>query len=81
MNQAKPVAVVTGVGPGTGVAIARRFARGGYAVAMLARNHERLACWSERSRARVPIPATSPMKHSSTPPLRRYALISERRKC
>jgi NAD(P)-dependent dehydrogenase (short-subunit alcohol dehydrogenase family) len=37
-----PVAVVTGVGPGTGAAIARRFARGGYAVAMLARNRERL---------------------------------------
>jgi len=43
MNQASPVAVVTGVGPGTGAAIVRRFARGGYAVAMLARNHERLA--------------------------------------
>lgn len=42
MNTASPVAVVTGVGPGTGAAIARRFARGGYAVAMLARNHERL---------------------------------------
>ena len=39
----KPVAVVTGVGPGTGAAIARRFSRGGYAVAMLARNRERLA--------------------------------------
>jgi len=42
MNQASPVAVVTGVGPGTGAAIARRFAHGGYAVAMLARNSERL---------------------------------------
>ena len=42
MNNTIPVAVVTGVGPGTGAAIARRFARGGYAVAMLARNHERL---------------------------------------
>jgi NAD(P)-dependent dehydrogenase (short-subunit alcohol dehydrogenase family) len=38
-----PVAVVTGVGPGTGTAIVRRFAQGGYAVAMLARNRERLA--------------------------------------
>jgi len=38
-----PVAVVTGVGPRTGAAIARRFSRGGYAVAMLARNRERLA--------------------------------------
>jgi NAD(P)-dependent dehydrogenase (short-subunit alcohol dehydrogenase family) len=34
---------VTGVGPGTGAAIARRFATGGYDVAMLARNGERLA--------------------------------------
>ena len=38
---AKPVCLVTGVGPGTGAAIARRFA-GDYAVAMLARNVERL---------------------------------------
>src|SRR5712692_5076577 len=38
-----PVVVVTGVGPGTGAAIARRFSRGGYAVAMLARTRERLA--------------------------------------
>jgi NAD(P)-dependent dehydrogenase (short-subunit alcohol dehydrogenase family) len=42
MGKESPIAVVTGVGPGTGAAIARRFARGGYAVAMLARNHERL---------------------------------------
>src|SRR5260221_3769249 len=42
MNNASPVAVVTGVGPGTGAAIARRFARGGYAVAMLARDRNRL---------------------------------------
>jgi NAD(P)-dependent dehydrogenase (short-subunit alcohol dehydrogenase family) len=39
---ANPVALVTGVGPGTGAAIARRFARGGYAVAMIARNRDRL---------------------------------------
>jgi len=38
-----PVAVVTGVGPGTGAAIARRFAQGGYSVAMLARNRDRIA--------------------------------------
>ena len=43
MTQELPVALVSGVGPGTGAAIARRFARGGYAVAMLARNQERLA--------------------------------------
>jgi NAD(P)-dependent dehydrogenase (short-subunit alcohol dehydrogenase family) len=43
MNKKMPVALVTGVGPGTGAAIARRFASGGYEVAMLARNRERLA--------------------------------------
>ena len=42
MTQANPVAVVTGVGPGTGAAIARRFARDGYVVAMLARDRNRL---------------------------------------
>lgn len=39
----RPVALITGVGPGTGAALARRFSAGGYAVAMLARNAERLA--------------------------------------
>lgn len=36
------VCVVTGVGPGTGKAIVERFVAGGYRVAMLARNAERL---------------------------------------
>jgi len=38
----KLTALITGVGEGTGAALARRFARGGYKVAMLARNQERL---------------------------------------
>ena len=38
----KPLAIVTGVGPGTGAAIVRRFHEGGYQVAMLARTAERL---------------------------------------
>jgi NAD(P)-dependent dehydrogenase (short-subunit alcohol dehydrogenase family) len=42
VNKQMPVALVTGVGPGTGAAIARRFSQGGYALAMLARNGERL---------------------------------------
>jgi NAD(P)-dependent dehydrogenase (short-subunit alcohol dehydrogenase family) len=37
------VCVVAGVGPGTGAALSRRFAAGGYRVAMLARDGERLA--------------------------------------
>src|SRR2546427_3081896 len=40
---AVPIAVVSGVGPGTGAAITRRFAAGGYRVAMLARDRDRLA--------------------------------------
>ena len=36
------VCLITGVGPGTGAALSRRFARGGYSVAMVARNEQRL---------------------------------------
>ncbi len=39
---AERVCVISGVGPGTGAACARRFAAGGYRVAMLARNLDRL---------------------------------------
>ncbi len=42
MSQSKRVAIVTGVGPGTGAAVVRRFAEGGYTVAMIARNRDRL---------------------------------------
>lgn len=38
----KPLAIVTGVGPGTGAAIVRRFHQGGFQVAMLARSADRL---------------------------------------
>lgn len=38
-----PLAIVTGVGPGTGTAIVRRLHQGGYRVAMLARSPDRLA--------------------------------------
>ena len=43
MTATKPLALITGVGPGTGAAVARRFAAGGYRVAMLARDADRLA--------------------------------------
>jgi len=38
----KPLALITGVGPGTGASIARRFTAAGYRTALLARNEERL---------------------------------------
>lgn len=38
----KATALITGVGEGTGAALARRFATGGYRVAMIARSRERL---------------------------------------
>ncbi|MCH9697967.1 MAG: SDR family NAD(P)-dependent oxidoreductase [Gammaproteobacteria bacterium] len=38
----KPICLITGVGAGTGASVARRFAKGGYQVAMLARNRDRL---------------------------------------
>ena len=39
----KPVCLITRVGEATGASIAERFARGGYRVAMVARNADRLA--------------------------------------
>jgi short-subunit dehydrogenase len=40
---AAPVCLISGVGPGTGSALAKRFAEGGYHVALLARSEDRLA--------------------------------------
>jgi NAD(P)-dependent dehydrogenase (short-subunit alcohol dehydrogenase family) len=40
---APPVAVIAGVGEGLGYALGKRFAKGGYNVALVARNAERLA--------------------------------------
>lgn len=41
-GMSEPVCLITGVGAATGASIARRFARAGYRIAMLARNGERL---------------------------------------
>ncbi len=38
----RKLALVTGVGPGTGLSVVKRFIAGGYDVAMIARNEERL---------------------------------------
>ncbi|MGR8949988.1 MAG: SDR family NAD(P)-dependent oxidoreductase [Gammaproteobacteria bacterium] len=42
MSNEKKVCLITGVGPGTGAALAKRFAAGNYRVAMLARDAKRL---------------------------------------
>jgi NAD(P)-dependent dehydrogenase (short-subunit alcohol dehydrogenase family) len=50
MAEQKPVCVVVGVGPGNGAALARRFAKEGYRVALLARSTE----LSQRLAAELP---------------------------
>ena len=55
-DASKPLALVTGVGPGTGAAVARRFAQGGYRVAMLARNSERLASLQQQIPCSIAVP-------------------------
>lgn len=55
-DSAKPLALVTGVGPGTGAAIARRFAESGYRVAMLARNAARLAALEKEIPDSIAVP-------------------------
>jgi NADP-dependent 3-hydroxy acid dehydrogenase YdfG len=42
----KPIVIVTGVGPGTGSAIVRRFAGEGFRVIALARSPERIRALS-----------------------------------
>jgi NAD(P)-dependent dehydrogenase (short-subunit alcohol dehydrogenase family) len=54
VSEKAPVAAVVGVGPGNGAALARRFARSGYRVALLARGVDKLEALAreiERSRA------------------------------
>ena len=41
-NFSKPVCLITGLGEGTGGFTARRFAKAGYKIAMIARTRERL---------------------------------------
>lgn len=52
----KPLALVTGVGPGTGTATVRRFVEGGYRVAMLARDAVRLTALEDEIAGTVAVP-------------------------
>jgi NAD(P)-dependent dehydrogenase (short-subunit alcohol dehydrogenase family) len=55
-NPPARVAVVSGVGPGTGAAISRRLAAGGYRVAMLARDRERLESLEREIQGALAVP-------------------------
>lgn len=44
----KPLCLIVGVGDATGSALVQRFARGGYRVAMIARNAQRLAALADK---------------------------------
>lgn len=52
----EPVAMITGVGEGTGAAIARRFAEAGHRVAMLARDADRLQALEREIEGAVAFP-------------------------
>ena len=52
----KPLALITGVGPGTGASVARCFAEGGYRVAMLARDEVRLSALEKEIPDSVAVP-------------------------
>jgi short-subunit dehydrogenase len=47
----KPVCVVLGVGPGISLSVARRFAREGFSLALIARNPEKVQQYAEELRA------------------------------
>jgi len=55
-DTSRPLALVTGVGPGTGASVVRRFAREGYRVAMLARDANRLATLEREIPGSISVP-------------------------
>ena len=60
--------LIAGVGPGLGIAVATRFAREGYRVAMMARSRDRLAAMAEQAPDRLvamPCDVTDPAEVSA----------------
>ncbi len=61
---AAPVALITGVGPGTGAALARRFAAGGYRCALLARDADRIAALAASLPGALAVPCDVADEHA-----------------
>ena len=57
MPEARPICLVTGVGPGTGTAIARRFGKAGYRLALNARNETRLRALADEFEDTIVLPS------------------------
>ncbi len=68
------VAVVVGVGPGLGAAIARRFARGGFKLGLIARREENLAPVAEELRSRGATASGSALEAMATMP---HAVVAD----
>jgi short-subunit dehydrogenase len=66
-----PVCLISGVGPGTGSALARRFAQGGYRLALLARNEDRLAALEKE------LPTTRGYRCDVSDPAQVEAVVSD----
>jgi len=56
MNDDNPLALITGVGSGTGTALVKRFAEAGYRVAMVARNADRLLDLEQEIEGSIAVP-------------------------
>ncbi len=68
------VAVVVGVGPGLGAAVARRFAAGGYKIGLIARREESLAPVAEELRSRGATAVGSALSAMATMP---HAVVAD----
>lgn len=68
------VAVIVGVGPGLGAALARRFARGGFKIGLIARREESLSPVAEELRSRGATASGSALSAMATMP---HAVVAD----